>query len=173
MLPACKMGQKIMMTKEELKDAIMYQFEKQNLKENEIIPMRYWNFTFIPNLNPKEQDIFEESVNELIDEGKLLYEPDGLSCLRLTKLGMRLLYQNSKSAQDIEDDIMDFFRRGNYRAGQGFMVRNLGSYIQSLNPNEKSLVDIAIENLINKQFIRINEQQDFLFLEDAGYNYIY
>lgn len=79
-------------SKEELKQTIMHVFEQQNLRANEIIPMRYWYFTFLRSLNPKEQDLFEECVNELIDEGKIVYEKEGLECLRLTQEGYNGLY---------------------------------------------------------------------------------
>ena len=78
--------------KNELKQAIMHVFEQQNLRANEIIPMRYWNFTFLPALNPKEQDLFVECVNDLIKEGKIIYEKAGLECLRLTQAGFDGLY---------------------------------------------------------------------------------
>ena len=161
------------MNKEELKDAIMHQFERQNLKTNEVIPMNFWNHTFLRSLNLVEQDIFADCVNELQAEGKLIYEPDRMGYLRLTQLGMKDLYKNSKTIQDIEDDIMDIFRRGKCRVGQGLMIRNLGSYIRSLNPVESVLFNDAVNSLIAKQYIRINQEQDFLFLEEAGYNYIY
>lgn len=161
------------MNKEELKDAIMHQFERQNLKPNEVIPMRFWIHSFVAPLNPKEQDLFEQAANELIDEGKLIYEKDGIECLRLTEEGFSNLYRNSKSVQDIEEDIMDKFRSMNCRKGQGFMLRNLDPYIRSLNPVEKLLVENAIENLINKQYIRLSDEKDFLFLEQGGFDYIY
>lgn len=160
-------------SKEELKQAIMHVFEQQNLRANEIITMRYWYFTFLRSLNSKEQDIFEECVNELIDEDKLIYEENGIESLRLTKLGVGLLCKNSKTIQDIEEDIMDFFRLGNYRVGQGFMARNLGTYIRSLNPIEMALVDDAINYLIESHYISVNGKKDFLFLEKDGYNNIY
>lgn len=80
------------MSKTELKQAIMHVFEQQNRRANEIIPMRYWRFTFLRSLNPKEQDMFVECVNELIDEGKIMYEKDTFECLRLTQEGYDGLY---------------------------------------------------------------------------------
>lgn len=162
-----------MRNKEQLKQMILQEFENQNLKANEVIMMNFWNHTFIRALNPIEQDMFAECVNELQAEGKVIYESEGMGCLRLTLSGMNDLYKTAKSVMDIEDDIMDFFRKGNYRIGQGFMLRILNSYIRSLNPIEKPLINNAIENLINKQYVRINEQQDFLYLEKEGFDYIY
>ena len=81
------------MTKEQLKQEILHVFENRNCRPNDIIMMRYWRFTFLPRLNPKEQDLFTSAVNDLIDEGKLIYEKGPLECLRLTEHGYDELYQ--------------------------------------------------------------------------------
>lgn len=163
------------MTKEELKEAIMSQFERQNLKTNEVITMRFWNHTFMNGLTPKEQDMFEIAVNELIDDGKLRYEPDGLACLRLTDDGFSMLYINSKSVKDIEEEIMDYFRRGNYRVGQNIMLRVfIYNYLNTLNPKEQILFEQACNNLIDKRYISYQKGSfESLQLEQAGYDYIY
>lgn len=79
---------------EQLKQAILHAFEKHNCMANEIVPMRYWRFTFLPKLNPKEQELFAPAVNELIDEGKIIYEKEPLECLRLTEAGYEVLYED-------------------------------------------------------------------------------
>ena len=81
------------MTKEQLKREILNVFESRNSRPNDIIMMRYWRFTFLPKLNPRDQDLFTPAVNELIDEGKLIYEKESLECLRLTERGYEELYQ--------------------------------------------------------------------------------
>lgn len=163
------------MTKEELKEAIMSQFENQNCKASHVILMRFWNHTFLRGLNPKDQDLFEPAVEELINEGKLLYEPDGLACLRLTDLGFSTLYTHSKSVQEIEDEIMDYFRRGNYRVGQNIMLRVFyNNYLNTLNPKEQTLFEQACNNLIDKLYISYQKGSfESLQLEQAGYDYIY
>ena len=70
----------------------MHQVEEQNCRANDVVPMRYWYFTFLRSLNPKEQDMFEECVNELVNEGKIIYEKELLECLRLTQKGYDGLY---------------------------------------------------------------------------------
>lgn len=163
------------MTKDELKQAIMLQFERQNCGANNVIPMRYWLHSFLTDLNPKDQELFEQAANELIDEGKLRYEKENLECLRLTEYGFADLYLNSKSVQEIEEDIMDVFRRGNYRDGQNIMMRVfIHSYFDTLNPKEKPLFELACNNLIDKHYISyIKESPESLRLEQAGYDYIY
>ena len=163
------------MTKEELKQLIMQQFENQNCKPNHVIPMRFWRNAFWSSLNPKEQDMFVDTVNELIEEKKIRYEQEGLESLRLTEIGYNNLYHNSKSSADIEEDIMDMFRRGNYKVGQVIMMRAImNAYYNSLNPKEQGLFVPAINNLIDKRYIYYLENSpEALRLEQAGYDYIY
>ena len=163
------------MTKEELKQLIMQQFERQNCKPNHVIPMRFWRYAFLGSLNPKAQDMFEDAANELIQEGKSIYEREGLECLRLTEKGYTDLYHNSKSIQAIEEDIMDMFRRGNYRVGQVIMMRVImNTYYNKLNPKEQGLFAPAVNELIDKRYIYYLENSpESLRLEQAGYDYIY
>lgn len=70
---------------EALKNDIMAVFRRKNINPNEIIMMRYFIQSFVPTLNPKDQDHFTAACNELINEGKLRYEDGttGPECLRL------------------------------------------------------------------------------------------
>lgn len=81
------------MNKEQLKQEILHVYESKNCRPNDIIMMRTWELSFLPRLNPKEQDLFIPAVNELIDEGKLIYEEGAVGCLRLTERGYEELYQ--------------------------------------------------------------------------------
>ena len=163
------------MTKDELKQLIMQQFENQNCKPNHVIPMRFWRNAFLDSLNPKEQDMFVDAVNELIQDGKIIYEREDLECLRLTEIGYSDLYQHAKSIQEIEEDIMDMFRRGNYRVGQVIMMRVImNTYYNKLNPKEQGLFAPAVNNLIDKRYLYYLENSpEALRLEQAGYDYIY
>ena len=164
------------MSKEELKQIILQVYEQQKLKENEIIMMRYWYHTFVPSLpTPKDEDLFAVAVNELIDEGKLIYESENLECLRLTELGMKDLYLNSKSVCDIEEDILDYFRRLKLRATQCIAMRTFEqTYFFGLNPIEKKRYMDAINNLITKKYVIYQEEGlRSLILEPMGEVYIY
>ena len=82
-----------MMNKEELKNQILHVFEKQYQMTKGVIPMRYWRFTFVKTLNYKEQNMLDEAINELIEEGKLIYHSDAPECLCLTEKGSETLFQ--------------------------------------------------------------------------------
>ncbi len=58
----------------EIAKLLLNEFKKRNYKVGEIIPMRNFNFNFIPRLNPKEQDRFVEVANTLIANVFISYE---------------------------------------------------------------------------------------------------
>lgn len=58
----------------EIADMVMNEFGRMNYEVGQIIPMRNFNFNFIPRLNPVEQDRFVDVVNTLIDAGFITYD---------------------------------------------------------------------------------------------------
>ena len=161
------------MTKDELKNKIMYEFEKANCKPNHIVMMRTFIFRLFSTLNPNEKELINDAVDELIQEGKVTIDPDG-KCLRLTQIGFDGLYQNSESVGRLEEEVMDKFRKGNYRVGQGFMMQSITlTWMQELNPIERDRLITAINNLIRRRFISYDEGAYMLKLEQDGYDYIY
>lgn len=80
------------MDKNALKKEIMREFARQRMKANHSIPLRFWWHTFIPRLNPKEEMLFGEAVNELIDEGMLIYIKSPIESLVLTEIGFDRIY---------------------------------------------------------------------------------
>ena len=79
-------------SKSEIESLIMAEFEKQNSKTGDIVMMRNLNFGLIQNLNPKEIELFEPAVNNLIEKKLITYEKGNLECLRLTEIGYQELY---------------------------------------------------------------------------------
>lgn len=84
----------------EIAKLLLNEFKKGNHRVNEIIPMRQFNFNFIPRLNPKEQDRFVEVANTLILNGYISYE-DGkqkpIEGLVLQQAGYNYIYGVSPS----------------------------------------------------------------------------
>lgn len=163
------------MNKDELKLRIMQEFEKGNRKVNEIIPLKTFQFGLFAQLNPKEQELIEPSINELIEEGKVTYHNDRLKCLGLTQAGFDGLYKNSATKDDLEDQIMDFFRRSNCRVGDCVPFRNIRfNLINNLNPKEQFIIVDAIKSLIDKHYIKyVDSPLEALVLQQEGYDYIY
>ncbi|WP_445908611.1 hypothetical protein [Yeosuana sp.] len=81
-----------MKTVKDIQEIILDQFRKTNSRAGYIVMMRVFHFSVIPKLNPKEQDLFQEAANDLINQGILEYEKTSPECLRLTDKGFENLY---------------------------------------------------------------------------------
>ena len=88
----------------QIANVLMDLFSKGNYRVGEIIPMRNINMQFIPNLNPMEQDRFEDVVNRLIDARFITYE-DGthkaIPGLILEQNGFDCIYRNNPSTSTV------------------------------------------------------------------------
>ena len=155
----------------------MSQFEKQNSKVGDILMMRNLNNGILRTLNPKQQDEAINAINSLIDRPFVTYEKGNLECLRLTELGFKSLYKNSKTTSDIEKLILDAFEKQNSRANHILMIKNLNHTIfQNLNPIEKQLIEDAVNNLENKGFVKYEDASsgpECLRLTELGYENLY
>ncbi|WP_295667308.1 hypothetical protein [uncultured Mucilaginibacter sp.] len=81
-----------------------------------------------------------------------------------------------KSIEEIETDIMTMFATTNSKPGHVLSHRQLSAYIRdNLNPREQSLVDPAIDQLIERGYISVKNIRgaDNLALTDTGYEFIY
>lgn len=162
-----------------MKDVIMSLFETRNSKAGNIVTMRELNNNLLQKLNPKEQEEAVNSINSLIESGFIIYEnaDSGIECIRLTDLGFKSLYKNSKSVSDIERLIFNEFKKFNSKIGNVLMIKNLNfSIFQDLNPVEKEFINDAINNLISKGYIQYEDASngpECLRLTELGYNNLY
>lgn len=153
----------------------MSQFEKQNSQTGGVIMMRVLNNGILRTLNPKQQDEAINTINSLIEREFITYEKNH-DCLRLTEVGFQSLYKNSKSSNDIEKLILNAFERQNSRSNDILIIRSLNHTIfKNLNPIEKNLIEDAVNNLINKGFIKYEDKSgpDCLRLTELGYENLY
>lgn len=158
-----------------MEDLIMSQFEKQNSQTGGVIMMRVLNNGILRTLNPKQQDEAINTINSLIEREFITYEKNH-DCLRLTEVGFQSLYKNSKSSNDIEKLILNAFERQNSRSNDILIIRSLNHTIfKNLNPIEKNLIEDAVNNLINKGFIKYEDKSgpDCLRLTELGYENLY
>lgn len=85
----------------QIAEMVMREFSRMNCQIGHIIPMRNFNFNFIPRLNPKEQDRFVDVVNTLIGNGFITYN-DGrhdkpIEGLILQENGYNYIYRSIPS----------------------------------------------------------------------------
>lgn len=79
---------------DQIAELILDRFRKTNCRAGHIVMMRDFRFNVIPKLNPKEQDLFFQAANKLIEEGYITYENSSPECFRLTEKGFNYIYDD-------------------------------------------------------------------------------
>ncbi len=162
-----------------MKDLIMQMFESCNCKAGNIVPMRTIRQNILRNLNPKDQERAIDEINSLIDSGYIIYESgsNGLESLRLTEVGFKELYKNSKTVTEIERIILSKFEEIHSKPGDILLFRTLNHTVFSkFNPIEKDLIEDAINHLINIGYITYEGEKsglECIRLTDLGYSILY
>jgi len=85
----------IQIYKDNIKDGILNKFKEINAKENDVLPPRWVKLHFFPSLNPKEKDVFNDAVKELIKEGIIVVLKNNngnFDNFKLTKKGLDKIY---------------------------------------------------------------------------------
>jgi hypothetical protein len=75
--------------KKKVKDGILEQFKTRGLKANQQLPFGWLGFDYYPTLNPKQRAVFQQVIQELINDGWAEFNWDAF---RLTALGERQIY---------------------------------------------------------------------------------
>ncbi len=79
-----------------------------------------------------------------------------------------------KKVIEMEELILDVFRKSNCKAGEIIMKKTLKIIYRNLNPEEKKLFDETLENLISEDFISYDPNEGIcLRLGQKGYDRIY
>lgn len=161
------------------RDIIFNAFRGNNARTGHVVPMRNLRSGVMRQMNPVEQEEFIKEINAMISDGLITYEDGntGLDVLRLTEKGYAQLY-HSKSDSQIAEDLMNLFRRSNYRVGEILPTRNISMhFIPSLNPLEQDRFENVVNKLIDAGFIAYvdGETQHIpgLVLQQPGFDYIY
>lgn len=167
------------MTATEIGQKILNRFAELNSKVNHIIDERWLNHILLPTLNPKEKDLVNDAIQELInDELVTTDNRAGGFCLVLTQNGYDRIYQvNSVEAiQKIKNRIMRHFEDTNSKPSHIIQERWLTqTLIPSLNPKERELVNAAIQQLIDSNYITYENKNGMncLVLTQTGYDTLY
>lgn len=79
---------------EKIQNAILAEFRKTNSRVNHVLQGRWISQTLIPSLNPKEQELVDKAINEIIDKELISFENrSGMDCLVLQQKGFDLIYE--------------------------------------------------------------------------------
>lgn len=168
------------MTKEDYKEIVWDAFRRTNSRPGHIIFMRTFRFGVMQKMNHDEGKQFIDTINQMIGEGLITYEPGsgGMDLLRLTDEGYKELYKNSKENFEIAELLMFEFKRSNMKVGHLLPMRNINhTFIPRLNPVEQDRFVSVVNTLIEKSYISYDDGKqkpvEGLILQQNGYDFIY
>lgn len=167
------------MTATEIGKKILDRFAELNSKVGHIIDERWINHVFLPTLNPKEQAIINDAIQELVRDGLVTTDNrTGAFCLVLTQNGYDRIYQvdNGTSINNIKNLIMQHFEETNSKPSHIIQERWITqTLVPSLNPKERELVNPAIQQLIDNGYITFENKNGMncLVLTQTGYDTLY
>ena len=160
--------------KDQLREMFWDLFRSSKCRTGHMVPYRTYQSSIYDHLNPIEQDSIRQVIQELFEEGKIAWTPEGgLQGFVLTELGYDMIYKVRSNSQ-LEDEIMNRFPQ-NCKVGDIIRVPSLWIDLKKeLNPKEyDKMVDI-INGLIDKAYISYEKTPfECLRLEQTGFEYIY
>ena len=163
------------MDKTEIGQKILNRFAETKSKPEHIIDQSWLNFNLFNKLNPKEQDLVEFAIQELVNN-KLIYIDNraGGQCLVLTEKGFNKIYpiDTEQALTQIKSRIMTRFEEQNSRPDDVIQTKWISMYLmQKLNPKEQELVNEAIKQLIQSELVLFENRSgmDCLVLTEKGY----
>jgi len=167
------------MTQNEISAIIMRRFAETNSKPNHVIDQRWIYHNLLNTLNPKEQELLNPAIDDLVKEKLItIEERAGGQCLVLTEKGYDLIYpiDEQQVIGKIQNVILSEFRKTNSRVNHVIQERWISmSLMPSLNPKEQELVEKSVNELIEKEQISFENRNGMncLVLQQKGFDLIY
>jgi hypothetical protein len=75
--------------KRKVRNDILEKFKTMGAKANQPLPFKWAGFTYYPTLNPKQRAVFQQVIQELVNDGLAEFHWD---TIKLTALGERQIY---------------------------------------------------------------------------------
>lgn len=155
---------------------ILKAFDEQNAKIDHLLNVGKYHAIF-RSLNPKEQDLFEPAVNQLIEDGLVYRGGSQQESIALTQVGFDRVYtvDQAKAILKIRAIIMRHFEDRRCKANHVVTIGMANNIFRTLNPKEEVLIDTAIEELVNEELILSKDlpgQYQFT-LTEKGYATLY
>jgi hypothetical protein len=165
------------MTKVEIASIIMERFRMSNSRPNHTIDQRWLRFNLTDKLNPKEQELVNSAITDLVAYGKIAIDNRNGLCLVLTQQGFEEIYPiaDDSTKEKIRNMILTGFAKLNSKPNQILDSRWINFNLRSkLNLREMDLLEIWIDDMEKDGFITIEDRQGFcLVLTEKGFNEIY
>jgi len=151
-------------------------FKVDNSKPNHAFDERWLKREILEKLNPKEQELVNPAIDNLVKEGFITIEDRRGNCMVLTQKGYEELYpiDREKVINKIGVAILTRFAEQKSRVGHIIDERWINhNLIKKLNPREIELINDAINNIVNEGFATANNNPFSLALTKKGFEHIY
>ena len=167
------------MNSTEIAQLFLANFHRTNSKPNHIIDERWIRHTLMEQLNPKEQTLVNDAINELVEQGLVTTDNrNGAFCVVLTEKGFYHLYpiNENEAIEKIGSAILFQFAKLNSKPNhiidERWFQHNL---MKTLNPKEQDLVNSAIDKLVERGVITTDKRNGTfcVVLTEKGFNEIY
>lgn len=157
------------------KKRIMAYFRDSNARPNYVLYMKSLLYgAFRPN-SLEDMEIFTKAVNELIKEGKVIYDNSnpGLDVLRLTINGYNSIFPKEVDDNELKAKIISLFK--NCRPNEIVTMRKIRfSFLPTLNPKEQDHFPMVCNGLIREGLLKHKTDHiDRLELTPKGYEEIH
>jgi predicted transcriptional regulator len=165
------------MTQKEIANEIMNEFARTNSKPNHVIQQRWFTQVLARKLNPKEQELVNPAIQDLINSGLATSEDRHGWCLVLTEQGFDEIYpiNETETVNKIAQKILNRFAETNSRVNHTVDFKWINfNLLKDLNPKEAALVDAAIQKLVTDGLITTEDRHGWcMVLTQQGFDTIY
>lgn len=167
------------MNSTEIAQLFLTSFHRTNSKPNHIIDERWIRHTLMEQLNPKEQTLVNDAINELVQQGLVTTDNrNGAFCVVLTEKGFDHIYpiKENEVIEKIGSAILFQFAelksKANHIIDKRWLHNNL---MKTLNPKEQDLVNSGIDKLVERGVITTDKRNGMfcVVLTEKGFNEIY
>ncbi|AZA88689.1 hypothetical protein EG349_18885 [Chryseobacterium shandongense] len=165
------------MTQQEIANEIMNEFARTNSKPNHVIQQRWFTQVLSRKLNPKERELINPAIQDLINTGLATSEDRHGWCLVLTEQGFEEIYpiDETRTINEIARKIIKHFSETNSQVNHTVDSKWINFNLRKgLNPKEDALVDTAIQKLVSDGFITIEDRHGWcMVLTQKGFDTLY
>ena len=163
------------MSKSKTNDHIDHQELRDELKkinaQKSILPIRSRRY------NPKEQELINPAITDLVNDGLATRDDRSGFCLVLTEKGFDAIYpiDEAKTVDDLCKKILTRFAETNSKVNHTVDIRWINfNLTKELNPKEVVLIDTAIDKLVSDGLITTEDRHGFcMVLTQKGFDIIY
>lgn len=166
------------MNTSEIAKHILSAFERLNTKADGVLTDVWMYHNIYLKLNPKEQDLYESAIGQLVSEGFCKQEKRAAAeCLVLTESGFDAIYPTNIDAakKKIRLLLMGQFEKLRSRPNHVIQMNMANNLFRNLNPKEQQVLNVAIGEMVDDGLILFEDRSGMqcFVLTEKGYETLY